>query len=205
MSDSPLALAILGSLWRQARSGYDLLRVFSETALGGFSSSPGAIYPALKRMQRHGLVKGEVENRDTLRPRQVYRLTAAGIEAFKQALRQPVTRDEVMRQEDAILLRFVLAGEVLGRDEALRILEEFSREVESYGRELNTQLAAHKETGSVYGEYALQQGIDVYRAHARWARTIIARLKRPAAPRRTGRPAAARRGHKTPGNGGRRS
>ena len=39
---SPLELAIAGLLWQQARSGYDLLKVFAETAMGGFSSSPGA-------------------------------------------------------------------------------------------------------------------------------------------------------------------
>ena len=69
---SPLELAILGLLWQQPRSGYDLLKLFTETAMGGYSSSPGAIYPALKRLARHGSITGEVQNRDSLRPRQVY-------------------------------------------------------------------------------------------------------------------------------------
>lgn len=40
-------------------SGYDLRKVFAETALGSYSSSPGAICPALARLEKQGLVIGE--------------------------------------------------------------------------------------------------------------------------------------------------
>ena len=203
--NSPLVLAIMGVLWRQPRCGYDLLKVFSETAMGGFSSSPGAIYPALKRLQAHGSIMGEVENRDTLRPRQVYSLTPAGEETLKHHLRQPVTRNEVMRHEDAILLRFVFAGEVLGRDEAIRILEQFAREIESYLPDLNAQLAVHSQAAGPYGKYALRHGIDLYQAHARWARTIIAELKKQAASRRTKPTSGAPRRRRPSQDGGRKS
>ena len=208
MSDRPIALlelAIMGLLWQQPRSGYDLLKVFSETAMGGFSSSPGAIYPALKRLERAGSVTGEVENRDTLRPRQVYSLTPAGAETLKRHLRQPVTRHDVIRQEDGVMLRFVFAGEVLGRDEAIRILEQFSREVESYLPDLKAQLATLQQTTDRYGKYALQYGIDMYRAHARWARKIIVELKRRAAAQPTERAPATPRRCRTSQNGGRKS
>ena len=183
----PLELAVLGLLWRQPRSGYDLLKVFSETALGGFSSSAGAVYPALKRLGRHGHVTAAVENRNTLRPRQVYSITPRGAEALRQQLCQPVTRDDIMRRPEVVLLRFVFTGEVVGRDEAISILEQYAGQVEAYLPDLRAQLAALPRTGGGYGRYALQRGIDGYETDARWARKVIRELTRRGAkhPRNT--------------------
>ncbi len=174
---SPLKLALLGLLSQRPRSGYDLLKVFSQTAMGGFSSSPGAIYPALKWLVRAGHIAGAVENRDTLRPRRVYRLIDAGTEALKASLRMPVTRDDVMRNADSVLLRFAFAGEVLGRGEAVRILEAYADEIESYLPELKAQLAALPKSAGPYGWHALKHGIDMYRADTRWARKVANELK----------------------------
>ena len=41
-------------------SGYDLRKVFEETALGNYSSSPGAIYPALSRLEQQGIPRNAV-------------------------------------------------------------------------------------------------------------------------------------------------
>ncbi len=174
---TPMKLAILGLLAQHPRSGYDLVKVFSETAMGGFSSSPGAIYPALKSLERAGLIAGKVVNQSTLRPRQIYKLTAQGTQSLKRHLRQPVTRDDVMRNSDGVLLRFAFAGEVLGQDEAIRILEEFAREIESYLPDLKAQLQALPKAAGPYGRHALQHGIDMYRADARWARKTAKELK----------------------------
>jgi len=45
-----LGYALLGLLQQKAQSGYELRKVFAETAMGNYSSSPGAIYPALERL-----------------------------------------------------------------------------------------------------------------------------------------------------------
>ncbi len=208
MSDRPIALlelAITGLLAQQPRSGYDLLKVFSETAMGGFSSSPGAIYPALKRLEKAGSITGDVENRDTLRPRQVYSLSAAGVETLKWQLRQPVTRDDIVRHADGIMLRFAFAGEVLGSGEAIRILEGFAQEIECYLPELKAQLGALPETGGAYGACALQHGIDMYSADARWARKVVKELKQRARAWKAKRRTVAPRQRKRLKRGGRKS
>jgi DNA-binding PadR family transcriptional regulator len=184
---TPMKLAIVGLLWQQERSGYDLVKVFSETAMGGFSSSPGAIYPALKSLGRAGLITGKVVNKSTLRPRQVYRLTAKGTGALKWNLSRPVTRDDVMRDSGGVMLRFAFAGEVLGRDEAVRILDEFAHEVGAYLPELEAQLTALPQAAGPFGRLALQHGIDMYRADARWARKVAKELKQQCTARPTKR------------------
>ena len=56
-----LGRALLGLLMETPLSGYDIRRIFTQTPLATFSDSPGAIYPALKRLEAAGLVRGRVE------------------------------------------------------------------------------------------------------------------------------------------------
>ncbi|MDH5368031.1 MAG: PadR family transcriptional regulator, partial [Cyclobacteriaceae bacterium] len=52
-----LDYAILGLVHILPQSGYAIRKQFELTAIGNYSSSPGAIYPALKRLQKFGLVE----------------------------------------------------------------------------------------------------------------------------------------------------
>ena len=48
-----LGYALLGLLMKPS-SGYDLRKIFSSTSMKTYSGSPGAIYPALRRLQEQG-------------------------------------------------------------------------------------------------------------------------------------------------------
>ena len=61
LKPTSLDFAILGLVSHQALSGYGIRKLFETSALGNFSTSPGTIYPALKRMQQLDLV----ENRES--------------------------------------------------------------------------------------------------------------------------------------------
>ena len=66
---STLGFALLGLLQQQPRSGYALRRVFATTPMGHYSSSPGAIYPALRRLEQQGLVRGALDRGPSQRPK----------------------------------------------------------------------------------------------------------------------------------------
>lgn len=85
---TPLSFALLGLVRMQPRSGYALRKVFETTPLGNYSSSPGSIYPALKSLEKAGLV--QVRDAQDARGKGLYRLTAKGGEALDQWLRAPV-------------------------------------------------------------------------------------------------------------------
>src|SRR4029450_2602495 len=87
--------ALLGLLALAPMSGYDISRLFAATPLAHFSSSPGAIYPALKRLEQRGLVTATLDTTTETRPRRVYTLSAAGQASLDAWLRQSVTRDEI--------------------------------------------------------------------------------------------------------------
>ena len=173
---STLELAVLGLVSQQPRSGYDVRKVFIETALAHFSASPGAIYPALRRLERAGLLSGEVERQGTLRPRRVYRLTAQGDRGLKRHLGRPVARDDIVWHMDELMLRFVFMDPLLGRAATLEFLEEMAQELEAYLPELEAQLAQQEQVGTACSRLAVQQGLEGYRATARWARRAIKAL-----------------------------
>ena len=62
---STLGYALLGLLHAGPQSGYGLRRTFVTTPLAVFSDSPGAIYPALRRLARQGC-QGQRQSRQPL-------------------------------------------------------------------------------------------------------------------------------------------
>jgi DNA-binding PadR family transcriptional regulator len=76
---SLLGYALLGLLHQRPSSGYALRKTFATTPMGTFSDRPGAIYPALRRLERQGLVRGRVESSAGLRQKQTFRLTPQGL------------------------------------------------------------------------------------------------------------------------------
>ena len=50
---------LLGLIFIQPSTGYDLKRRFAATSLGLYQPSSGALYPALDRLERRGLLASE--------------------------------------------------------------------------------------------------------------------------------------------------
>ena len=82
---STLSLAILGLISQRPLTGYDLRKVFLTTPLGHFSSSPGAIYPALKRIEEAGWIRSVAAEGQTRRQRVVYEITDRGLGVLRRA------------------------------------------------------------------------------------------------------------------------
>src|SRR5215470_12340617 len=81
---SLLEYALLALVRRyQPCSGYDLRKIFTNTPMGSFSDSPGAIYPALQRLEKQGFVRGQLQPASGRRRRRVFRPTASGKRAFR--------------------------------------------------------------------------------------------------------------------------
>jgi DNA-binding PadR family transcriptional regulator len=183
---SSLGYALLGLIHEQPRSGYDLCQLFATTPMARFSSSPGAIYPALKLLDRRHLIAGTRERAASLRPRQVYRPTAAGVAALTAWVSQPVTRDDVVFDGDMLMLRFAFMGGLVGRDVTVRFLTALVEHVEAYVRELEVYLPiVRARPGPRHGALALEHGVDSHRLLAEWARRGLRQFTAPPRPRRT--------------------
>lgn len=163
---STLEYALLGLIRGAPQSGYDLRRVFEETAMAGYSGSPGAIYPALRRMEERGLVATDAPDPGRRR-RQEYRLTEPGSAALGDWLALPVTRDDVALRLPELMLRFTFLTFDESGSLTPRFLEQFESRLADYLSELRGQrddlpLTAH-------GRLALECGIASLEAHRLWA------------------------------------
>ncbi|MCK4932688.1 MAG: helix-turn-helix transcriptional regulator [Candidatus Aminicenantes bacterium] len=176
--DSPLSMAIMGLLFYIPMSGYDLRKAFSATSLKHFSSSPGAIYPALRRIEAAALIQGKIERQNTLRPRKVYTLTSVGMAAFKERLSQSVTLDDIMWRMDELMLRFSFMYELLGKERTLKFLEEFSSATGSHIQALEKEYKLMNKNVSFGGPRAFEHGIEVYRSTVHWAKKVIREIQK---------------------------
>lgn len=170
---STLSLAVLGLIQQEPRCGYDLRKIFSTTPMGHFSTSPGAIYPALKRLEKNEWIRGSIDNNKELRPRMVYRITTKGWDALKKHLRQKVTKDDVIWHMDDLMLRFAFIDDVAGREYTLKFLEQFLSATESHLYTLRQYHSQIKGGFPAAARLAMENGIDNYQMNVKWAQRAI--------------------------------
>lgn len=148
---SALELRILGLIRESPRSGYDLRKLLA--------ASPGAIYPAVRRLAAAGLLQGRT-GATGARKKEMFHATAAGRRALREGLDRP-TVEEMRRDPQAVggRLRFL-------DDAAARVfLEEYAR--------LSVQCA--EELKGVSG-LAAQHDAALYTARAKWAAGALRKL-----------------------------
>jgi len=170
-----LEYALLGLIREKPRSGYELRKVFVETAMAGYSGSPGAIYPALRRLEADGLIVGTARPGGPGRPGREFRLTPAGEAVLQKWLALPVTRDDVALRLDVLMLRFAFLGFADSPDRTLVFLERLEAELESFLVELEQQLEAIR-SAPLHARLALEAGISSIADRLRWTRAARARL-----------------------------
>ena len=169
-------LAILGLLHQQPRSGYDLRKVFSSSPMGRYSSSPGSIYPALRRLEQRGLISGRVDRKDSMRPRRIFQPTSDGVDSLREWLSAPLTRDDIVWRMEELMLRFAFM-DVADEMVTPQFLRSLAEEIEEYVLELT----AHLDTMQgfpVHGRLALTFGIATFRAQAECARNALEEFER---------------------------
>ena len=175
---STLSLAILGLISQRPLTGYDLRKVFLTTPMGHFSSSPGAIYPALRRIEKAGWIRGGTTGSRTRRPRVVYEITARGLKVLKGHLSRPVAREDVIWHMDDLMMRFAFMDPLVGREMTVRFLQEFAAQLDAHTADLQRYFESARGILLVCGRLAMENGIQSYKMNAQWARRAVQELQR---------------------------
>jgi DNA-binding PadR family transcriptional regulator len=174
---SRLSLALLGLIFQQPQTGYDIRRLFATTPVGHISNSPGAIYPALKRIERAGWIRGRTGQGKTQRQRVVYEITARGRTVLKHHLARPITKDDIVWHMDDLILRFAFMDQVLGPEPTARFLRDYAREIDAHVADLRRYLDGVRDLMPTCGRLALENGIQGYEMNAQWARRAMKELQ----------------------------
>lgn len=179
-----LGYALLGLIHLQPQTGYDLRKIFENTPMGHYSSSPGAIYPALKRLEEHKLIDGEVVDGSTLRPKRVYTATKKGIEELRGWVSLPITKTDLLHRDEELMLRFALMGSVVDNQVTLRFLDQMQAALAAYIPELEQVLATIPKEDPPHGRLALRSGIETYKARRRWLKQAVKEIESSSPGRR---------------------
>lgn len=171
--DSHLSLAILGLTSIRAMSGYDLRKIFLTTAMKTFSASPGAIYPALRRLEKAGLIKGNVEREKTLRPRMRFMLSDQGRALLIASLTRPVRREDIVMRMDSLFLRFSFMSGLISEERIAEFLRELAGGIAAYLEELEGEFRESEAGLPFSGRASLELGVMLFRTKAQWARKTL--------------------------------
>lgn len=169
-----LDYAIMGLLEQGAKTGYVIRQVFEQTALGNYSSSPGSIYPALKKLEKAGLIEkclppGEKKSQ--------FELTATGKDKLQQWLEAPFSGENIGKQLGEALLKFAFMETLVDLKKRLQFLQQLIDRLEEAVAELETFRKAYADTLSLHGMLALENGIEGQKAQLRWAKYAYQTLK----------------------------
>jgi DNA-binding PadR family transcriptional regulator len=91
-----LEYVILGLVSMNDFSGYDIKKIFDKSYIIRWSASPGSIYPALKRLEKRGLLKSK-RILDGKIPKEVYSITEEGKIKIKEWLKEPFKGNAITR------------------------------------------------------------------------------------------------------------
>lgn len=106
----------LGVLTMGEASGYEIKKVFEDSFSHFYVAGYGSIYPALAELTRLGYVTCSNIEQEKRPAKKVYRLTDAGLQAFREALESTYPSHR-LRSDFMVLMVFahLLAPESVGR------------------------------------------------------------------------------------------
>ena len=104
MATEKLELLVLRTLMLAPLHGYGISQRIEQVSGGVFKVTLGALYPALQRLERDGLVKGEWSTTENKRRARYYSLTAAG--------RRRLAADQAAWERTAAAMMRVLHADV---------------------------------------------------------------------------------------------
>jgi len=157
--------AILGLLSEKDMSGYEIRMVFERTALGNFSSSPGTIYPALKRLLRLGVV--EKIARET-KAGELFSISKKGLKLLKDWILKPVGREDIIKGLDPIYLRVAFMDATDDAKQRRKFFETLYSAVESYVSDLERFYSVESKNIPQGGRLAFERGLEIYKSSLKW-------------------------------------
>ena len=155
--------------------------MFCATPASVYQPSPGAMYPALRRLVARGLLAVEETISRGRREQRLYHATEAGHAVHLEWLRQPVDPATVSASNNLglHLMRFVMMEGELDREEVLAFLKGLADALEGFISGLERYIAAGAPAHLRLAGLALEHGVAVHQASLDWARSAMVQLAGP--------------------------
>ncbi len=175
-----LGYALLGLIHQKPASGYGLRKIFSSTSMKYYSDSPGAIYPALRRLEKQGLIRGTIEKASGLRHRQIFRLTPPGLAELKKWIGQPIAPADLHRGLEEIMLRFAFSENVAGPSASIALLKSLHSALTASVAALHAEFEASRKLMPLSGRLAFESGMRGTESLLEWTEYALATYQKHA-------------------------
>lgn len=170
-----LNYAILGLLKNEPLSGYRIRKIFEDTAMGNYSSSPGAIYPALSRLEQNELIEKITDPKTN---KQLFKILPNGLKNLKEWILKPIEMSEVEKKMDELLLRFAFMDNLISIHQKIDFLETLGDLLTSYLNVLEEFKKNQSLSMPLHGRLAFEHGIDSNRATLSWCEKVLNEFKK---------------------------
>ena len=167
--------AILGLLDIEPQTGYAIIRTLDGTTYQ-WSASAGAVYPALRRLEKSGLIHGSIDATRAMRPRKTYHLTPLGESLLGVWLTAPLTDNELWNEREIPLIKFLFAERRLSTSEILAWLDGYERQLTAYQEVHNYWLNAQLSVSSTHQQLLVQATQMELEKQHNWIRLARRRL-----------------------------
>ena len=143
---------LLGMIAAAPSTGYDLKQQFATTPLGVYQPSSGALYPALRRLERRGLLCAEPAStgQERSRRRFVYHVTEQGRAAHAAWVRRPVNPATITTDLPLHVMRFVMMEHMTPPADVLTFLADLRDALAACLDELEAYAAGMTLPGQAY-------------------------------------------------------
>lgn len=164
-----LEYILLGVLSIEPQSGYSVNSTL-QNGIYRWKASPGATYPALKRLEKNEIIASEIQVVTETQSRKVYHLTVQGEELLNNWLTAPLTESELLEEHNVMLVKFLFAEVRLNRQQVLAFLDEYEKRMEVFDTKLRIMHQFAKDVSTPH-QKLIYQSIAMERiAHRRWIR-----------------------------------
>ena len=166
--DRKIDLVILGLLFHEDLTGYDIKKRIDRAISFFWKGSFGNIYPALSDMEKSGLVEKHRPDDSGRREKILYHITDKGIAELKAWLNVEQAAND-LKYETLLKLYF---GGAEDKDTAIRNIRHFEEQVKTDLAVLKTYKEnlekVMDQKDHIYYYLTVTFGIDTYEAYLKW-------------------------------------
>ncbi|MCI0633653.1 MAG: PadR family transcriptional regulator [Actinobacteria bacterium] len=168
-----LELAILGLLKERSMHGYQLSKRLTDSLGGFWRVSYGSLYPTLKRLERQGAVEQVFDRQEVGRRKNVYRITEAGEQLFRELLEE--SGPDATGEDNRFRVRMAFF-KYLSPETRIRLLERRRAFLEERLSTIATSQAT--VSGDTYTMSLMQHGRESTEQDIAWLTGLIAAERR---------------------------
>jgi DNA-binding PadR family transcriptional regulator len=172
-----LEYVVLGLISTGPQSGYSIISAFDDEVYRRWSASPGSIYPMLKRLEKRGIIAGELDVVHETRPRKMYTLTPFGAELLDGWLTATPSKFDVSEERDITLLKFLFLEGRLSRPQILVWLDAYEAWVNDYERMFRLQRNPESSDWSPHQQLIVEAMIMEINMQRTWIGVARSRLQ----------------------------